>query len=130
MPFIILGTYLQRNGMDPRLMVLLGGSIGCFGVYISSVLPNFYGFAICYSIAVAFANGLTYSVPLHVAWAYFPGREGFISGIIIGSYGLGGVIFNFVSTALVNPTFENSVVHDEHDNYEYPFPDVIANNTP
>lgn len=111
-------------------MVLIAGAIGCTGIYISSLIPSFYGFMFCYCGAVAFANGLTYSVPLHVAWAYFPGREGLMSGIIIGSYGLGGVIFNFVSTALVNPEFESSAIHDEHDSLEYPFPDYIGDNTP
>ena len=63
-PFIILGTFLQRNGMDPRKMILIAGGVGCFGVYLSSIIKNFYGFALCYCGAVAFANGLTYSVPL------------------------------------------------------------------
>ena len=116
--------------MDPRLLILIAGSVGCFGVYASSLFTNFYTFAFCYCGAVAFANGLTYSVPLHVAWAYFPGREGLISGIIIGSYGLGGLIFDFVSTALVNPGFEDSMVVDEFDTYDYPFSDEIGNNVP
>jgi hypothetical protein len=34
---------------------------------------------------------------------YFPKREGFIAGIIIGSFGLGGFIYGLLSSYLVNP---------------------------
>ena len=56
-----------------------------------------------FSVAYGVANGLTYVVPLHIAWQYFPNREGLVSGIIVGGFGIGGFIFSLVSTNLVNP---------------------------
>jgi hypothetical protein len=38
-----------------------------------------------------------------IAWQYFPGREGLISGIIIGGFGVGSFIFTYLSTFLINP---------------------------
>lgn len=58
------------------------------------------------------ANGLTYVVPLHICWQYFPKREGLVSGIIVGGFGLGGFIFSLVSTNLVNPD-DSDVISDE-----------------
>jgi hypothetical protein len=42
-------------------------------------------------------------VPMNHGWLWFPNRPGLVSGIIIGGFGIGTFIFNFVCTALVNP---------------------------
>ena len=42
-------------------------------------------------------------VPIHHAWLYFPQHGGLISGIILAGYGFGALIFDNVSTAIVNP---------------------------
>ena len=56
-----------------------------------------------FCVTFGIANGLTYVVPLHIAWQYFPNKEGLISGLVVGGFGLGGFIFDLVSTAIVNP---------------------------
>lgn len=58
-------------------------------------------------------------VPLHLAWQYFPKREGLISGIVVGGFGLGGFIFGVISTSIVNP-----------ENHQMPFPDHVIQNVP
>ena len=47
--------------------------------------------------------GLTYMVPVHHGWLWFPERAGLVSGIIIGGFGLGPLIFNNLSLAIINP---------------------------
>jgi len=45
-------------------------------------------------------------VPMHHGWLWFPDKPGLISGIIIGGFGLGALIFGPLATAIVNPDKE------------------------
>lgn len=56
-------------------------------------------FALSYGIA----TGLVYSTILYHAWLFFPGKEGFISGIVIAGFGIGGSIFIELSSNFINP---------------------------
>jgi OFA family oxalate/formate antiporter-like MFS transporter len=103
MPSIILGSFLAKNHLNPKLHILIGGSIGIIGCYMSSFTKSYYMFLILFAGSFGIANGLTYIVPLHIAWMYFPKKEGFIAGIIIGSFGLGGFIYGIISSYVVNP---------------------------
>ena len=60
-------------------------------------------------------------VPVHHAWLFFPKKAGLISGIILGGYGFGALIFDNVSTAVINP---NGATVDKHGWYP---PDVNHN---
>ena len=51
---------------------------------------------------------MTYMVPLVCAYRYFPNKKGLVTGIIVGSYGLGSSIFNIVATKIVNPNNEQA----------------------
>ena len=66
-----------------------------------------------FCVPYGIATGLTYSVPLNIAWMYFPKRVGIISGLIIAGFGLGGLIFGLVSTNFVNPDGINSNIEKE-----------------
>ena len=46
---------------------------------------------------------MTYMVPVHHGWLWFPERPGLISGLIIGGFGLGALIYNNVARAIINP---------------------------
>lgn len=59
------------------------------------------GFGLC--------NALTYMVPMHHGWLWFPERPGLVSGIIVGGFGVGTLVFSLVCTALVNPDNVESV---------------------
>lgn len=49
-------------------------------------------------------------IPLVCAYKYFPNKKGLITGIIVGSYGLGSSIFNIIATKIVNPNNEKSLI--------------------
>ena len=38
---------------------------------------------------------------IHSKW--FPGRKGLVTGIVVGGFGLGALIFTQVQTAILNP---------------------------
>lgn len=59
-------------------------------------------------------QGSVYMVAVHHCWLWFPKTPGLVSGIIIGGYGLGALIFDQVSTAIINPDnakFDSSTNH-------------------
>lgn len=132
MPAIILGSFLTKNRMNPRLQILIGGSVGITGCLLSSMVTQYHWFLVLFTVPWGFANGFTYVVPLHLAWAYFPNREGLIAGLIVGSFGLGGFIFGLVSTSLANPDEVDSNVVDDRDREHavMPFDDDVAKNVP
>ena len=51
---------------------------------------------------------MTYMVPVHHGWLWFPGRPGLVSGLIIAGFGFGSLIFNNVARDIVNPDNESS----------------------
>ena len=69
---------------------------------------EFWAFSALFVFGFGFMNGLTYMVPVHHGWLWFPERSGLVSGIIIGGFGLGPLIFNNVSLAVINPLNESS----------------------
>jgi MFS transporter, OFA family, oxalate/formate antiporter len=62
-------------------------------------------------------------VPIYNGWRYYPNNKGLVSGIVLAGFGFGPFVFNYVSTALINP-----------DNIEANaagfFPPEVANNVP
>ena len=63
--------------------------------FIAFVALNVLGFSLC--------NGLTSMIGVHHGWLWFPNRPGLISGLILGGFGLGSLIFSPIATYLVNP---------------------------
>jgi hypothetical protein len=93
------GSYLLKiRWTTPRNHVLFFGSLGISGCYLSTLIETkFKAFMYLYTVSFGLVVGATYMTAVSVAWQYFPGKEGILSGIIIGGFGLGGFIFPFLS---------------------------------
>ena len=72
-------------------------------------MNEFIPFAILYVFGFGFCNGLSYMVAMHHGWLWFPNWPGLISGIIIGGFGLGALVFAPIATRIVNPHGEQAV---------------------
>ena len=46
---------------------------------------------------------MSYVVPIHHAWLWFPNHGGLTSGMMIGAFGLGTIIMNEIAAVIVNP---------------------------
>jgi hypothetical protein len=73
---------------------------------------------------------MVYSLVLYHAWLFFPGKEGIVSGIIIGGFGIGGFIFIPLSSNLINPDGIESIKIDPNDKVNKPYPIEIGDNLP
>ena len=135
MPSILIGSFMAKNNFNPRAQIAIGGGIGISGAFTSSFAKTLPGFIAIFCIPFGIATGLTYSVPLNIAWMYFPNRIGVISGLIVAGFGLGGLIFGLVSTRYVNPDSVDSNIEKEEkllpEDYEYtPFDEEIFMRVP
>ena len=101
--FMPIGSHLTQKNVNPRLLILMGGCVAFPCFFIASFMENFTGYAILYAFGFAFNQGMTYMVPVHHGWLWFPNNPGLVSGIILGGYGVGSLIFDNVLTHVVNP---------------------------
>jgi MFS transporter, OFA family, oxalate/formate antiporter len=97
----IFGPYLLRK-MGPTRWLTFGSSIFLVGTFLSTFFTNFVAFCIFYSVCFGVGVGCCYLVPITCSWQYFPHRKGLVTGIIVGGFGFGSFIFNFISTAIIN----------------------------
>lgn len=81
----------------------IGVIVGCCGCYLSSLITNFVLFKWFFMITFGFATGFTSMLGVYVAWQYFPGHEGLVSGIIMGGFGIGGFMFTLIGVEMINP---------------------------
>ena len=84
-------------------LVATGVMIGCSLIFMSISMNSFYPFMFLFASGFGLCNALTYMVPMHHGWLWFPKYPGLVSGIIVGGFGVGTLIFSLVCTALVNP---------------------------
>lgn len=73
------------------------------GILVASLVQEWILFVIFYAGVFPIGVGLLYWTPIICAWEWFPDRKGMISGLIIGAFGFGALIFGFITTAIVNP---------------------------
>ena len=117
--------FFKRRLIHPKLFLLLFGSIGISGFYFSSYCVSWTSFKYLFSISLGLTGGSTYMAAVSIAWQYFPGKEGTISGVIIGGFGIGSFLFTYLSTILVNPKEVDSDMEALK-----PFPREVAENLP
>jgi len=81
------------------------GALGAFPCFIiaSFMTHSFLGFACFFVIGFSFNQGMAYMPPIHHCWLWWPKSPGLVSGIVLGGFGFGGLIFNEVIVAVINP---------------------------
>jgi MFS family permease len=101
-----IGMYLlNHRKWSPRRIVAFGCTIALAGKLASSYfVGDLWVFVSLYALLGGIGNGITYMMPLVSCWEHFPNSKGLMTGVVVGSYGLGSFIFNRLSTDLVNPT--------------------------
>ena len=73
---------------------------------VAVYMDDFMIFASLYVFGFGVCNGLSYLIAVHHGWLWFPNRPGLISGLIIGGFGLGSLVFSPIATQIVNPDGE------------------------
>lgn len=73
--------------------------IGLILTSFDSSLPMFY---ITAGVIVGAADGIAYITTLSNCIKWFPDKKGLISGISVGAYGTGSLIFKYINGSLIN----------------------------
>ena len=92
------GSYLVNKNINPKVLTALVTFVTMSLLLIASRTNSFITFFILYSFAQAFQLGFTYMIPVHHAWPWFPENRGLASGLAIGGFGFGPVLWNNIAT--------------------------------
>ena len=116
----------------PRITMSISLLLGIFGIFISSIVPNYYVLLMIYGVFTGLAYGLSFDTPLMLAWSYYPTNlRTRLSGVIALGFGLSIVVFIVITLKLANPdnVFPDIDIKDESITYHY-YSEDIANNSP
>jgi len=116
-----VGSYLVQIGWKPRTLILMGAGVTYPCFYTASFMDKFWAFAMLYVIGFSWSQGLIYMAPVHHGWLWFPNNPGLVSGIILGGFGFGALVFDNVITHVINP--ENLPINPDTGYY----PDSVNN---
>ena len=103
-----IGSRLVQANVNPRLLLAIGACFIFPLFIIASFMESFAAFGVLYVFGWAINQGMVYLVPVHHSWLWFPKNGGLVSGIVLGGYGAGALIFDNVLTHLVNPNNESA----------------------
>lgn len=91
---------LQEKWGIRRLIGTAGIVLGV-GLMLSSQVSSLSLLYILAGVVVGFADGTAYMTSLSNLIKWFPERKGLISGISVGAYGTGSLIFKYINGALI-----------------------------
>jgi len=105
---IFSGRLQDRIG--PRKVATIGILLFSAGLIVASFARSLPLLYFGYSVLGGIGVGMVYVCPLSTSLKWYPKKKGMVTGIIVGAFGLGGFVFNFVLSYLirtigVSPTF-------------------------
>jgi len=96
---LFAGKLQDRWGIR-RLITCAGIVLGA-GLMISSQVSSLWMLYILAGVVVGAADGTAYITSLSNLIKWFPERKGLISGISVGAYGTGSLLFKFINGSLI-----------------------------
>jgi len=96
---LFAGKLQDRWGIR-RLIATAGIVLGA-GLIISSQISSLWMLYILAGVVVGFADGTAYITSLSNLIKWFPERKGLISGISVGAYGTGSLLFKYINGSLI-----------------------------
>ncbi|MFA5527582.1 MAG: OFA family MFS transporter [Peptostreptococcales bacterium] len=97
---LLAGRLHDKYG--PRIVATIGGILYGVGVMLSSIATSLWALYFYYGIIAGTGVGFAYVCPLTTSVKWFPNRKGFITGIIVGSFGLGSFLFKSLIATLIS----------------------------
>lgn len=91
-----------QDKLGIRKLISIAGLILGFGLILTSMDSSLKMFYITAGVIVGVADGIAYITALSNCIKWFPDRKGLVSGISIGAYGSGSLIFKYINGGLIN----------------------------
>lgn len=88
---------------SPRLVIIIGGVILSLGFFLASLVTSNIPWMlwVSYGVMGGIGMGFTYTTTIACAQRWYPHKKGLVTGIIVSSLGLGGVIFTPIVESLI-----------------------------
>jgi len=96
---LFAGRLQDRMGL--RRLIRIAGVVLGLGLMLSSQASSLTLLYILAGFVVGFADGTAYITSLSNLIKWFPERKGLISGISVGAFGTGSLLFKYVNSALI-----------------------------
>merc|ERR1711963_1308761 len=107
---IVQSVYGMSQGIILPLIGLKNAVIvGCVIFQIATYLTYFslqhslVTVSVTYGFLSSFGANIALIPPMTIAMGWFPKNKGFSVGIVVGGFGLGALVFNYITTAVINP---------------------------
>lgn len=97
---LFAGKLQDRFGIR-RLTAAAGIMLG-LGLILSSQASSLFMFYLLVGVIVGFADGTAYITSLSNLIKWFPNNKGLISGVSVGAYGTGSLIFKYINGGLID----------------------------
>lgn len=97
---LFAGKIQEKIGL--RKLTAAAGILLGIGLILSSQASSLASLYILAGVIVGFADGTAYITSLSNLMKWFPDRKGLISGISVGAYGTGSLIFKYINGGLIN----------------------------
>lgn len=99
--FVTIFSGRLQDKVGPRLVGTIGMVCFSAGLIIVSQATTLMTLYLGYSVLGGIGVGMVYVCPLSTGLKWYPRKKGMVTGIIIGAFGLGGFLFNFLLSALI-----------------------------
>lgn len=96
---LFAGKLQDRWGIR-RLIGCAGIAMGA-GLILSSQISSLWMLYILAGVVVGYADGTAYITSLSNLIKWFPEKKGLISGISVGAYGTGSLLFKYINASLI-----------------------------
>ncbi|MDE5413625.1 L-lactate MFS transporter [Alkalihalobacterium chitinilyticum] len=90
-----------QDKIGPRWVATIGGFLLGVGLILSSQATTLMQLYFFYGVIGGIGIGMTYVCPLSACVKWFPEKRGFISGVAVAGFGLGGLIYKPVIGYLI-----------------------------
>lgn len=91
-----------QDKLGIRKLISIAGIILGAGLILTSKVTSITMLYVVAGIVVGAADGIAYITTLSNCIKWFPERKGLISGISVGAYGTGSLIFKYVNASLIS----------------------------
>ncbi|WP_035619026.1 L-lactate MFS transporter [Lacticigenium naphthae] len=96
---ILSGRLQDRYG--PKNIATVGIVLFSLGYILTGTADTLLALYLSYSVLAGIGVGFVYVCPLSTCVKWFPNNKGFITGIVVGAFGLGGFLFNSLIQQLI-----------------------------
>jgi len=91
-----------QDKLGIRKLITIAGIVLGLGLIASSQVHSLFLIYLLAGVVVGFADGTAYITSLSNLIKWFPNKKGLISGVSVGAYGMGSLIFKYINSGFIS----------------------------